>query len=195
MIAGRRLKLGRRPSNGAVKDRMIWNFRMDTATSKVTSYKDPLLPARPNVSAGPDWTGGLATLSTADAEILLSAVQTLYPHENLDPLIYRRVIIHFDRLAAAEKAASLFAVFCESLRQAEPLPFSDLSESYRIQALKRIELEPAFFFVQRMAVRYLYDDVEVWAAFGYEGASVHLGGYVTRGFNDLDWLPPLPNEI
>jgi len=44
-------------------------------------------------------------------------------------------------------------------------------------------------------VRFLYDDVEVWQAFGYEGASAHLGGYVNRGFNDLDWLPDPPAGV
>jgi hypothetical protein len=29
----------------------------------------------------------------------------------------------------------------------------------------------------------------VWDAVGYEGPSVHKGGYVNRGFDDLDWLP------
>jgi hypothetical protein len=25
--------------------------------------------------------------------------------------------------------------------------------------------------------------------FGYEGASADKGGYIDRGFNDIDWLP------
>ena len=35
----------------------------------------------------------------------------------------------------------------------------------------------------------LYDDPEVWAALGCEGSSFDKGGYINRGFNDLDWLP------
>jgi len=35
----------------------------------------------------------------------------------------------------------------------------------------------------------LYNLPEVWEALGYEGASFDKGGYLTRGFNDLDWLP------
>ena len=35
----------------------------------------------------------------------------------------------------------------------------------------------------------LYNDKEVWDVLGYEGASFDKGGYVNRGFNDLDWLP------
>jgi hypothetical protein len=169
---------------------------MQSATGKVTAYKDPNLPAAPAVSDKADWAASLEILAAEDAEILLAAVMTMYPHETLSPLVYRRVIVHFDKVAAANPAAAAaLAAFCDSLRAAGPLPFWELAESYRLQALKKIETEKTFFFVQRMAIRYLYDDVEVWAAFGYEGASVHLGGYVKRGFDDLDWLPPLPNDI
>jgi hypothetical protein len=169
---------------------------MQTATDKITAYKDPKLPAAPAASEGPGWADALRTISPADAHILLAAVETLYPHETLNRLIYRRVILQFDRVATANPdAAQTLIAFCASLQTAFPLPFAELAESYRVAALKNIEATASFFFLQRLAIRYLYDDVEVWAAFGYEGASVHLGGYVKRGFDDLDWLPPLPNEI
>ena len=34
----------------------------------------------------------------------------------------------------------------------------------------------------------LYANPAVWHRFGYEGASSHLGGYIERGFDDLDWI-------
>ena len=39
------------------------------------------------------------------------------------------------------------------------------------------------------AVVTLYSDPEVWELLGYEGPSYDKGGYVDRGFDDLDWLP------
>ncbi len=35
----------------------------------------------------------------------------------------------------------------------------------------------------------LDDDEEVWTVLGYEGPSFDKGGYLHRGFDDLDWLP------
>ena len=35
----------------------------------------------------------------------------------------------------------------------------------------------------------LYNDKETWKLLGYEGYSSDKGGYINRGFNDLDWLP------
>ncbi|TIP32839.1 MAG: gluconate 2-dehydrogenase subunit 3 family protein, partial [Mesorhizobium sp.] len=29
---------------------------------------------------------------------------------------------------------------------------------------------------------------ELWPIFGYEGESYSKGGYITRGFNDIEWL-------
>ncbi len=35
----------------------------------------------------------------------------------------------------------------------------------------------------------LYQHPEVWKLIGYEGSSLEYGGYINRGFNDIDWLP------
>ena len=40
--------------------------------------------------------------------------------------------------------------------------------------------------------RPLYNNPQVWQAFGFEGASFDEGGYIMRGFEDLGWLPVLP---
>ena len=34
----------------------------------------------------------------------------------------------------------------------------------------------------------LYNNPEVWPKFGYEGSSAEHGGYINRGFSDIDWL-------
>jgi len=48
----------------------------------------------------------------------------------------------------------------------------------------------AFFqLVRLMTVVFTYSDREVWTVLGCEGESSDKGGYVDRGFNDLDWLP------
>jgi hypothetical protein len=34
----------------------------------------------------------------------------------------------------------------------------------------------------------LYNNPEVWPKFGYEGSSADKGGYIDRGFSDINWL-------
>lgn len=160
------------------------------------AYKDPKMPAPVELPDGPEWVDVLKVFDAHVAETLVVAARTLYPHQTLPERVYRRTIVAFDDLAARNSAiAQGFAEFVDLIDGATALPFRELSESYRVNALKAIEGTPAFRLIQRSTVRYLYDDLEVWQAFGYEGASVHLGGYVNRGFNDLDWLPEPPAGI
>ena len=168
----------------------------DAMIKKTLAYKDPRLPPPVVIPDGPGWVSLLQSFNQAEAEALVAVVQTLCPHDAVPLAPYRRVICHFDRLVSETPTVrETFTSFLAMLKEHWELPFQDLAETYRVQTLKSIETTPQFFFVQRMAIRYFYDDVEIWAAFGYQGASVHLGGYVKRGFDDLDWLPPLPNDL
>ena len=57
-------------------------------------------------------------------------------------------------------------------------------------AERRADRDSAFFkLVHATTVVALYDDHEVWDLLGYEGPSFDKGGYLHRGFDDLDWLP------
>ena len=40
----------------------------------------------------------------------------------------------------------------------------------------------------------IYSDPQTWKLLGYEGPSFAQGGYIDRGFNDLDWLPDPEQE-
>lgn len=160
------------------------------------AHKDPKLPPPLDLPEGPSWVKALRVLSPDEAETLFAATRTLYPHDGLPDRIYRRVVAEFDRGAKASSEVAGLLAECAAMLDANfPVPFRERSEGYRIAALRSIEGTASFRFLQRGTVRRLYDDIEVWAAFGYEGASSHLGGYIARGFDDLDWLPDLPPEV
>ncbi|WP_212721872.1 hypothetical protein [Nocardioides dongxiaopingii] len=55
--------------------------------------------------------------------------------------------------------------------------------------LREIEDAEFFRFIRGVTVTTLYNDPEVWELLGYEGSSFEHGGYLHRGFDDLDWLP------
>ena len=60
--------------------------------------------------------------------------------------------------------------------------------------LEEVQAEPFFRLVHSTSVVALYDDHEVWQLLGYEGSSFEKGGYLHRGFDDLDWLPEVRIE-
>ena len=85
------------------------------------------------------------------------------------------------RALLAEGAAALDAA-CRS-------PFASLAEGEQAAALQAIEGSPFFEAMRAATVRHLYGNRALWPRFGYEGASSHLGGYIERGFDDIDWIP------
>ena len=62
-------------------------------------------------------------------------------------------------------------------------------EADRVVLLKEIEQSDFFQKVRGDLIVSLYNQKEVWPRFGYEGSSAEHGGYINRGFADIDWLP------
>ena len=62
-------------------------------------------------------------------------------------------------------------------------------ETDRVVLLQGVAQGALFKKLQGDLLVTLYNNKEVWPKFGYEGASADKGGYINRGFNDIDWLP------
>ncbi len=67
--------------------------------------------------------------------------------------------------------------------------FADLDDEAALSLLRRMADADFFRFIRSIAVVTLYDDAEVHQLLGYEGPAFERGGYLHRGFDDLDWLP------
>ena len=128
-----------------------------------------------------------ATLDLRTAATLTAMARVLYPHDSLDDAFYRRVV---DIVAANADAAqrALLADGAAALDEAGGRAFVDLAEKEMLAALQAIEGSPFFEAMRAATARHLYDDRALWARFGYEGASSHLGGYIESGVDDIDWI-------
>ena len=128
-----------------------------------------------------------ATLDPCTAATLTAMARVLYPHDSLDDDFYRRVV---DIVAANADAAerALLADGAAALDEAGAGAFVGLGEKEKLAALQAIEGSPFFEAMRAATARHLYDDRALWARFGYEGASSHLGGYIERGVDDIDWI-------
>ncbi len=70
------------------------------------------------------------------------------------------------------------------------MPYAQLAwENDRVALLQQIEQSAFFQQVRGDLIVSLYNNKEVWPRFGYEGSSAEHGGYIKRGFADIDWLP------
>jgi hypothetical protein len=117
------------------------------------------------------------------AETVTAAARAMYPHAGLSDRVYARV--------AAKLAEGDDAVVAEGVasQDAGGTPFVELDERARLEALRAIEGSVFFELVRTTAVVEVYTDRETWDLLGYEGPSFAKGGYIERGFDDLDWLP------
>ena len=61
-------------------------------------------------------------------------------------------------------------------------------EAQRVQLLRGIEKTPFFQRIRGTLITGIYNNQEVWPLFGYEGESAPMGGYLNRGFDDINWL-------
>ncbi len=121
---------------------------------------------------------------------LLRMARLLYPHDGLDDAIYRDVLEPLLVRADGDGAlAGDLRAGIEMLDAEAGGNWRSASPDSQLEALKRIE-KSAFFETMRDAVqRALYEHPTVWELIGYEGPSVQYGGYLHRGFDDIDWLP------
>lgn len=123
----------------------------------------------------------------ASRRLVARMVRAMYPHPRFGDEPYLRTADAVFAAAGATPAQKV--AFVAALHDLAQAGFADLDDAARLDHLKSIETTPFFGLVRSTAIVTLYDDPEVWTILGYEGPSVDKGGYVDRGFNDLDWLP------
>jgi hypothetical protein len=128
----------------------------------------------------------LKVLNKQQARLLLGMSRTLFPHDFLGDDYYMKVVASVDAKASADTAT--MQLVRDGLAGLDPR-FNVLGEAEREDQLQAIEKTPFFGLVRGETLNNIYGDPQVWAIFGYEGSSVEHGGYIDRGFDDIDWLP------
>jgi hypothetical protein len=113
----------------------------------------------------------------------------MFPHQDIPNGAYERVIQRLDERAAQDETlAMLLSAGLNALNRATEDKWSSLSAELRTVALRRLEPTTFFQTLRSDFITWFYSNPEVWFRFGYEGPSNDRGGYVHRGFNDIDWI-------
>ncbi len=134
-----------------------------------------------------------AVIDEGTRRSLFHMLRTMFPHRNVPDGPYERTVDAL--LADAAASPRLTGLLAQGARDLEALggkPFEQLEANEAYGLLERIQATPFFAAVKAKAISTFYNDQQVWEAVGYEGPSFDLGGYVSRGFDDLDWLPDVP---
>ncbi len=135
-----------------------------------------------------------AGLSAEESRVLLKMTRDLFPHDRLDDSFYAKAIAPLQDEAAKDATSRKLlgdgvAQLNAATMAAAGKPFADVpDENVRVAAIKKIEGGAFFAKVYGGTMTPLYNQPELWPKFGYEGPSSALGGYINRGFSDIDWL-------
>lgn len=150
-----------------------------------------LAVAGPGFIAAPNaaWAVEVTVITPAEMATLLQVARDIYPHDQVPDQFYAVAVKGYDsedhKALVAEGVAALDAA-------AKAAGFADYVsagwEEDRVKLLQSIEATPFFGTVRAGLVTGLYNQKEVWPIFGYQGESFSQGGYIERGFNDIDWL-------
>lgn len=146
------------------------------------------------LSSSEAWAEGAQALSPHSLKTLVLMARDIYPHDQLSDQYYRTAIMPWDGKAAGDPAVKALleqgvAGLDEAAKAKHGKAYRDVGwEDDRVPLLKAIETGAFFKTIRADLVVSLYNQKPLWRKLGYEGASAELGGYLERGFNDIDWL-------
>jgi len=142
------------------------------------------------LAPGRSWALPLTTLSSHEGATLIRFTRHLYPHDALEDAVYALVAGDLDAEAQRDAAtAKLLSEGVAELDRAAGGSWLELPADRQLALASERETTPFFQKVRSTTVVSLYNNELAFAHFGYEGPAFRNGGYIGRGFNDLDWLP------
>jgi hypothetical protein len=137
------------------------------------------------------WGMEVQALKPETMKTLIQLARDLYPHDKVADRFYAVAIKGQDAKAAKDAAhkALIETGVADLDKMAGSGGYIGVSwEAERVALLRKIEGKPFFEAIRSDLIGSLYNQPEVWPIIGYEGESYSKGGYIKRGFDDIDWL-------
>ena len=117
----------------------------------------------------------------------MKMVRTLYPHDRFPDGPYIRTTE--DVINKGNSSTDKSMMLQGGIDKLKSDKFNEMDFNKATNYLKKMGRTEFFEHVRGTTTVTIYNDKEVWELLGYEGYSSDKGGYINRGFNDLDWLP------
>jgi hypothetical protein len=131
-----------------------------------------------------------ASLDQHAKRTLLVITQQLFPHERVEMPSYLAAVDALVKQSLFDDATNALLIdVVAHVDAASGVPWVDLDAGARRAVLGRLEKTAFFPILRTKIITALYGDPAVQKLFGYGGSSAEFGGYIKRGFDDIDWLP------
>jgi hypothetical protein len=131
-----------------------------------------------------------AQSANGNADELTRIARLLYPHDGIADAVYAEVIdsILWDSVNDVSMKEILNQAVT-ALNAAQNSNWFEIGADDQIKAMRVMQNEAFFAAIQGGVRARFYNHPKVWEHIGYPGSSVEYGGFVDRGFDDIDWLP------
>ena len=141
------------------------------------------------------WAEDGQALTAPQLKTMVKMGRDIFPHDFLGDVYYITAIKPWDKKAAGDPAVK--AMLVDGVKRLDQDAHDRFKVAYvdvpwevdRVTLLQGIEHTDFFGKIRADMVVSLYNQHDLWPKFGYEGSSAEYGGYINRGFNDIDWLP------
>jgi hypothetical protein len=141
--------------------------------------------AAPNAA----WALEVQVITAEQMATLLQMARDIYPHDQVPDQHYAVAVKGYDAEDKKDMVAAGVAELDAAAKAAGHADYVSIGwEEDRVKVLQAVEASVFFQTVRAGLVTGLYNQKEVWPIFGYEGESFSKGGYIERGFNDINWL-------
>ena len=135
-------------------------------------------------------TQAAATANNSNLELLAGVAYDILPYAELPAALYVKAAQQILDVKDKNVVAGL-----EKLRGASRNgAWKDVAETDRVAILSSLQDSPFFRVIRSNTLQVLLRDPATFAIVGYGGSSIQYGGYLGRGFNDINWLPAAKNK-
>jgi hypothetical protein len=138
------------------------------------------------------WAAELSVLNEVEGKFLMRLTQVIFPHKKMPEAINAIAVKDLDAAAKDAAVAKDMRDGIAALNKAAGGDWMKAAPAAQAKTVKDNTALPLFQKVRGQCITSLYDNQLAYAHFGYEGEAFNKGGYITRGFNDLKWLPDPP---
>jgi len=141
--------------------------------------------AAPNAA----WALTVNVISSHQMATVFQMARDIYPHDQIGDEFYVLAVKGYDSQASKDMIAEGVAALDAAAQAAGFADYVSVGwESDRVKLLTAMEDTGFFQTIRGGLVTGLYNQKAVWPIFGYEGESFSQGGYIDRGFDDINWL-------
>lgn len=136
-----------------------------------------------------NWALEVDHLTPETMATLIQMARDIYPHDQVSDEFYAVAVKGYDSAEAAPAIEAGIAALNAAAQGIGYARYIDVGwERDRVDLLRGMESSAFFQQIRGGLVTGLYNQKAVWPIFGYEGESFSEGGYIDRGFDDINWL-------